>query len=306
MSFGLKIALGLVASIAAICFPLLVPAEIQAYFIALAGIWILFALGFDFAFGVAGLLSFGHAAFFGVGGYVVGILTLNYGVGFFPALGLAMIAGAILALAFVAVSLRASGIFFAIFTLILAQLILILFSVKLRSWTGGIDGLAGVLRPEFFGIDMWNNWNYAALVMGFVVVIVWLSLLVRSSPLGQVLHAIRQEPVRSRQIGYNNHLYSSVAFMISGAISAIAGGLNAGLISFIGPEALHATVSLDVMIATLIGGVLIQGMYSILSKDSVVAQLLFGLVLILVAIYLPKGLWGTLKARFMDRNGGGK
>lgn len=317
MNTAIKIVIGVIVSIAVIIVPLVVPSEIHAYFIALAGVWIIFAVGFDFAFGVAGLLSFGHAAFFGVGGYFVGILTINHGFGFFPSLALAAAGGALLALAFVAVSLRASGIFFAIFTLILAQLILILLSVKLRGLTGGIDGLAGVLRPEFFGIDMWSNWNYAALVMGFVVILAWLSALLRASPFGQVLSAIRQEPVRSRQIGYNNHLYSASAFMISGAYSAVAGGLNASLISFIGPEALHASVSLDVMIATLIGGmgttigpiigaVLIQGMYSLLSKDSVIAQLIFGLILVLVAIYMPKGLWGTLKRRVFQFGGSRK
>ncbi|HSW17040.1 MAG TPA: branched-chain amino acid ABC transporter permease [Ramlibacter sp.] len=303
----LRAAIALVATAALILLPLALRSEEHAYFIALVGIWTIFAVGFDFAFGVAGLLSFGHAAFFGVGGYVVGLLTLN-GMPFFPALGLAAVAGALLALLFSAVSLRASGIFFAIFTLILAQLIYLLLGVKLTWLTGGIDGLPGVPRPELFGVNLLSNWNFAVFVMVIAAAMVWFSLLLRVSPFGQVLSAVRQNKDRARQIGYSVNHYSAAAFMISGAYSAVAGGLNASLISFIGPEALHWTTSGDVLIATLVGGagtalgpaigaVITQTMNVTLEKNSYVMQAIFGLVMILFSVWLPVGLWGFAKAR---------
>ncbi|MBX3575464.1 MAG: branched-chain amino acid ABC transporter permease [Mesorhizobium sp.] len=306
MTNTVRIILGAVASLAIILLPLGVTSETVAYFIALAAIWVIFAVGFDFAFGVAGLLSFGHAAFFGVGGYVLGLLTLDAGVSFFPALLLATLGGAMLALIFVAISLRIHGIFFAIFTLMLAQLLSLLVSTRLRTWTGGVDGIPGVPRPELLGINFWDNWNFAALVTAVAVVLIWLSALLRASPFGQVLHAVRQNRDRARQIGYNVNLYSALAFMISGAYSGLAGGLNASLISFISPESLHSSVSLDVMVSALIGGagttfgpvfgaIFVQGLYTLLSKDNVWMQASFGILLILVAIYFPKGLWGYLR-----------
>lgn len=300
--------LALALTLGAVFMPLALKSEEHAYFVALVAIWTIFAVGFDFAFGVAGLLSFGHAAFFGVGGYVLALLTMKLGLPFFAALGVAAVAGALLALVFSAVSLRASGIFFAIFTLILAQLIYILLGVKLTWLTGGIDGMPGVPRPELMGINLGSNWNYAVLVMAIAAAMVWFSHLLRTSPFGQVLNAVRQNKDRARQIGYSVNHYSTVAFMISGAYSAIAGGLNASLIAFIGPEALHWTTSGDVLIATLIGGagtalgpaigaILTETMNVTLQKDSYVMRAIFGLIMIFFSIWLPVGIWGFARTR---------
>lgn len=308
MTPGRSRLLALLFTIAVVLLPLALKNEEHAYFVALVGIWTIFAVGFDFAFGVAGLLSFGHAAFFGIGGYVVALLTIRTGMPFFPALGVAAVAGALLALVFSAISLRATGIFFAIFTLILAQLLYLLLGVKLSRLTGGVDGLPGVPRPGLPGIDLSNNWNFAVLVMVLAAALLWLSYLLRASPFGQVLSAIRQNKDRARQIGYSVNHFATAAFMISGAYSAIAGGLNASLISFIGPEALHWTTSGDVLVATLVGGVgttfgpaigavITQGMYAVLSKDSYAAQVIFGAILIFFSMCLPTGIWGFVRAR---------
>jgi branched-chain amino acid transport system permease protein len=288
--------------------PWLLANEQHVYFFSLVLIWAIFALGFDFAFGAAGLLSFGHAAFFGLGGYIIGMLTLNIGMPFIPALALCAVGGAVLALGFAVIALRSSGIFFAILTLILAQLIAVLLGVKLSAWTGGADGMPGVPRPELFGVDFNNAWNFATFIAVIALALIWLSVLLRASPFGQVLSAVRQNRVRARQIGFSVERYSAVAFVISGAYSGIAGGLNASLISFVGPEALNWTTSGDVVVATLIGGVgstlgpvvgvvMVQGLNTVLGKDNWYQQGLLGLLFIVFSIFLPKGLWGLLRAR---------
>jgi branched-chain amino acid transport system permease protein len=180
--------------------------------------------------------------------------------------------------------------------------------VKLSAWTGGTDGMPGVPRPELLGIDFNNAWNFATFVAVIALGLIWLSVLLRASPFGQILSAVRQNRVRARQIGFSVDRYSAAAFVISGAYSGVAGGLNASLISFIGPEALNWTTSGDVVVATLVGGVgstvgpiigvvMIQGLNTVLGKDSWYQPGLLGVLFIGFSIFLPRGLWGLMRSR---------
>lgn len=296
------------ATLAVMFSPFALAHEQHVYFLSLVLIWAIFAVGFDFAFGVAGLLSFGHAAFFGLGGYIQALLTINAGVPFLPALMASMAGGAVLALCFAAIALRAAGMFFSVFTLILAQMLAVLVSTKLSALSGGVDGMPGVPRPQLFGIDFNDSWNFAVFTSAVCLALLWLSVLLRASPFGQVLSAVRQNPVRARQIGFNTQRYLTAAFVISGAYSGVAGALNAALISFIGPEALNWTTSGDVVIATLIGGmgstvgpvagvIVVQGLNTLLGKDNWYQQSILGLLFIGFAIFLPAGLWGLVRSR---------
>lgn len=132
--------------------------------VSLILIWALFAIGFDLIFGMAGLLSFGHAALFGSGGYALTFLTVGHGVGFLPALLVAAAVGAALAFGLSIFALRVSGLFFSLLTLALAQMVYILASTRLREFTGGLDGIPGVPRPELFGIDFYDNQDRKSVV----------------------------------------------------------------------------------------------------------------------------------------------
>jgi len=282
------------------------------YLLALVLIWCIFALGFDLVFGVAGMISFGHAAFFGVGAYAYAILTLDHDLPGLPALILAAAAGGLLGLAFGATTFRVRGIYLALTTLVLAQFVHHLIEVKLRDVTGGTDGLVGVPRPELLGIDLYDEFNYLA----FVAVLFGLSLaalaIVRASPFGQVLAAIRQNETRVQQLGYDPRLFKLAAFGLSGAFSGLAGGLLGALMMFVGPDMTRWNTSGDVLIMTVLGGrgtllgpvvgvVLFEWLKESASSLSDHWYGILGLIFILVTLYLPGGVVGLANRTLFRR-----
>lgn len=299
---------------AMIVVPFFVTGEESLNLVSLILIWSLFAIGFDLIFGLAGMLSFGHAALFGAGGYALTLLMTKAGLGFMPALGCAAVVGALFAFALSIFALRVSGLFFSLLTLALAQLVYILASTKLRDLTGGLDGLPGVPRPDLFGLDFYDNRTfYYFLVVVFLVGLAVMALL-RASPFGDALRAIQANDVRAAQIGYNVQRLRQCAFMISGAYAGVSGALLASLMFYISPQMLHWTTSGDVLIMTLLGGkgtllgpVLGVGLFELLKEElSQVTQHwygILGLIFILCTIFLPNGLAGLFAGR--GRNDGG-
>ena len=268
--------------------------------VSLILIWALFAIGFDLIFGVTGMLSFGHAALFGSGGYALTILTLSYGFGFIPGLFAAAIVGAALAYLMGLFALRVSGLFL---TLALAQMMYILASNKLRAFTGGLDGIPGVPRPVLFGIDFYDNHNY----YGFIVVVFLIGLalmaLLRASPFGRALRAVQANDVRAAQLGYNVHSLRQSAFVVSGAYAGVAGALLASLIFYISPQMLHWSTSGDILIMTVLGGkgtllgpILGVALFELLKEElSQITQYwygILGLVFIFATIFLRNGIAG--------------
>lgn len=223
------------------------------HIVALILILGLFAAAFDLAFGWTGLFSIGHATFFGAGAYAYALLTLK-GADPILAITTSLAAGGGLAALFGLLGMRSTGIYFSLTTLALGQLASVLCEVKLRAWTGGADGLAGVPRPRIFA------WSFDATgsFLLFACVAFALSLtvlaLVRRSGFGQVLRAIRENPVRTQQLGFNVTLYRVLAMAISGAFSGLAGALFSALSFFAGPEMMNWQMSGDILIMTVLGG----------------------------------------------------
>ncbi|MDF1749624.1 MAG: branched-chain amino acid ABC transporter permease [Alphaproteobacteria bacterium] len=279
------------------------------YLIALILIWSLFAIGFDLVFGVAGILSFGHAAFFGGGAYCYAILTLDYGVPGMAALAAATCVGASLAAIFGAIALRVSGVFVALTTLALAQLMHHLIEVKLKGITGGTDGLAGVPRPEFFGINFYDDLNYLVLVAGLFLLASLANAVIRHSPFGEVLRAVRQSETRAEQLGYDIRFYKVAAFSISGAYAGLAGGLLGALMMFVGPDMTRWMTSGDVLIMTVLGGrgtfagpvlgvILFETLKESASALSNHWYGVLGIVFVLVTLFMPGGVASLLATLF--------
>ncbi|MBN8942277.1 MAG: branched-chain amino acid ABC transporter permease [Rhizobiales bacterium] len=293
---------------AMILVPLVSRSEESLNLVSLILIWGLFAVGFDLIFGLAGMLSFGHAALFGAGGYALTLLMTKAGLGFMPALAGAGLAGAAFAFVLSILALRVSGLFFSLLTLALAQLAYILASTKLRAFTGGLDGLPGVPRPDLFGLDFYDNRTfYYFLIVVFLVGLAVMALL-RASPFGKALRAIQANAVRADQIGFNVQRLRQCAFMISGAYAGVAGALLASLMFYISPQMLHWTTSGDVLIMTLLGGkgtllgpVLGVALFELLKEElSQVTQHwygILGLIFILCTILLPGGIAGLFAGR---------
>lgn len=297
-----EILMGLLVA-AMIAVPFLARGEETLNLVSLILVWGLFAVGFDIVFGVTGMLSFGHAALFGVGGYALTLLTSRYGVPFMPSLALAGLGGAIIAFGFSMFALRVSGLFFSLLTLALAQLLYILASTKLRAITGGLDGIPGVPRPTMFGIDFYaNDKFYLVLVVVFIVGI-GIAGLLRASAFGVALRAVRANDLRAEQLGFNVQRLRQCAFMVSGFYAGVSGGLLASLMFYVSPQMLHWSTSGDVVIMTLLGGkgtllgpVFGAALFEILKEKLSQATEhwygVLGIVFILTTIFLPRGIAG--------------
>ncbi|MBM1818000.1 branched-chain amino acid ABC transporter permease [Sulfitobacter pseudonitzschiae] len=300
---------------AMIIVPFFLPSEQWLNLVSLILIWALFAIGFDLVFGVTGMLSFGHAALFGTGGYTLTVLMLSYQIGFLPGLIAAALTGALLAFGLGLFALRVSGLFFALLTLALAQMMYILASNKLRALTGGLDGIPGVPRPDLFGIDFYENRNY----YGFIVVVFLIGLaimaLLRASPFGRALRAVQANDTRAAQLGYNVHALRQSAFVVSGAYAGVAGALLASLMFYISPQMLHWSTSGDVLIMTVLGGkgtllgpILGVAVFELLKEElSRVTQYwygILGLIFIFATIFLRNGIAGLFHGQD-DRDDGG-
>ena len=213
----------------------------------------LFAAAFNLLLGFTGLLSFGHAAFLGGSAYVAGHAIKVWGLT--PELGLiaGTLTGALLGWLFGVLAIRRQGIYFAMITLALAQM---MFFVALQAkFTGGEDGLQGVPRGKLFGlIDLSNDLTmyYVALV----IVVAAFLLIVRTihSPFGQVLKGIKENEPRALSLGYDVSRFKLLAFVISAALSGLAGSLKTLVLGFATLSDVHWSASGQVILMTLVGG----------------------------------------------------
>jgi branched-chain amino acid transport system permease protein len=278
------------------------------YLLSLICIWSIFAIGFDLAFGLTGLLSFGHASFFATGAYVTALLMTRLQLPFSLALVIGASAGATMAALFGMVALRLSGLYFALMTLALSQLFQIVLVVKLRTLTGGTDGLGGVPRPAALGLDFNDNAVFAVFLMCMLAVALGVAALVRSSAFGNALRAVRQNETRAEQLGLNVWRMKMAALSVSGAYAGLAGGLLGSLMSFVGPESATWTTSGDVLIMTVLGGAgtllgpllgvaAFELLKEVLSSYTVHWYGLLGIVFICCTLYFPGGLYGLAFGR---------
>ena len=213
----------------------------------------LFASAFNLLLGYTGLLSFGHAAFLGGSAYVAGHAMKVWGLT--PELGLiaGTITGALLGWLFGVLAIRRQGIYFAMITLALAQMV---FFVALQAkFTGGEDGLQGVPRGKLFGaLDLQNDLTMYYVTL--VIVVAAFLLIVRTihSPFGQVLKGIKENEPRALSLGYDVSRFKLLAFVISAALSGLAGSLKTLVLGFATLSDVHWTASGQVILMTLVGG----------------------------------------------------
>ncbi|MDX5377043.1 MAG: branched-chain amino acid ABC transporter permease [Halomonas sp.] len=215
----------------------------------------LFACAFNLLLGYAGLLSFGHAAFLATGGYVTGYLLSSYPA-LTPELGILVgtAAAVLLGAVFGALSIRRQGIYFAMVTLALAQLVF--FFYIQAPFTGGEDGLHGVPRGHLFGVIDLNN-SLAMYYFVFAVFLFGFALIQRTvhSPFGQVLKAIRENEPRAVSLGYNVEAYKLVAFILSAGLAGLAGSTKTIVFQLASLTDAHWHMSGEVILMTLLGGV---------------------------------------------------
>jgi branched-chain amino acid transport system permease protein len=213
----------------------------------------LFASAFNLLLGYTGLLSFGHAAFFGGAAYAAGHAMKVWG--FTPELGLLLGTGvgALLGLAFGWLAIRRQGIYFAMITLALAQLV---YFIALQApFTHGEDGLQGVPRGNLFGLfSLRDDLTLYYVVIAIVVIAFLLIARTIHSPFGQVLKGIKENEPRAISLGYEVNRYKLLAFVLSAAISGLAGSLKALVLGFATLSDVHWSASGHVILMNLVGG----------------------------------------------------
>ncbi|NVM76842.1 branched-chain amino acid transport system permease protein [Duganella sp. SG902] len=244
----------------------------------------LFASAFNLLIGFTGLLSFGHAAFFGMAGYVAGNALKNWG---WPTeLGLlAGVAGAAaIGLVMGGLAIRRQGIYFSMITLALAQMVYF-GALRAGEFTGGEDGLQGVPRGKFLGlIDLANDTTLYFVVLGICVLAFMLIVRTVHSPFGQVLKAIKENEPRAISLGYDVDKYKLLAFVLSAALAGLAGASKTLVLGFETLTDVHWTMSGLVILMTLVGGM------------GTLAGPMLGAIII-IALENKLGDWGTLLAR---------
>ena len=213
----------------------------------------LFAAAFNLLLGYTGLLSFGHAAFLGTAAYLTGHGMKVWGLS--PELGMLLgtLGGALLGLLFGWLAIRRQGIYFSMITLALAQM---MFFVALQAkFTGGEDGLQGVPRGKLFGLlDLQNDLTMYYVALAVVVLAFLVIVRTIHSPFGQVLKGLKENEPRAISLGYDTNRFKLLAFVLSAALSGLAGSLKTLVLGFATLSDVHWTASGQVILMTLVGG----------------------------------------------------
>jgi branched-chain amino acid transport system permease protein len=222
-------------------------------------IWGLFGLGFSLLFGCAGLLSFGQAAFYGTGGFVTAyLLTANIIANVWLGMMLGTLAAAAFSLLVGYLALRRVGIYFAMITLAFGELSYFLENSPLSAWTGGENGLPGIPAPSLqvagLNIDFTGSWPSYELIAGLFFFGYVLARFVVLSPVGSVLTAIRQNPLRTAALGHDVQGYKLAVFVVAAGYAGLAGALLGIFQSYMPPSAFGLDTSGQLVIQTVIGG----------------------------------------------------
>jgi len=273
-------------------------------------IFAIFAMSLDLLLGYAGLASFGHAAFYGVGAYACALLALRHVDGLLPLLLVGALASAAVAVPIGALSLRTTGIYFLMLTLAFAQMLWGL-AVNWTSLTRGTDGLIGIPRPTLPGADALGFTLYERgpffIVCLVIAVLVFLLLeALTRSPFGRTLEGIRENERRMRALGYPTFRYRLAVFVVAGAIAGVAGSLAAMSNGYATPDLLYWTGSGLVLVAGVVGGSRsligpVLGAFLVLVAQLGLStfvdrwELLLGSLFIAFVLFLPRGLVGLVR-----------
>ncbi len=270
------------------------------------------AMSLDLLMGYTGLVSFGHAAFFGLGAYATAVLLERGVVSLWLCLGLAAVAVGVYALTVSYFATARRGIYFALLTLIFAEVIYTFF--RYTQTLGGSDGIQGL--PPFevapgLAIDAPARLYY--LVVAYLLLAYLACRVIVRSHFGQVLVAIRENEDRARFLGYNVQRYKMGACLISAVLTGLAGALYPGRAAYATPDLLHWSISGEFLIMVMIGGLgtlvgpIIGGVFFTVLQEKVSSyvqwyNIVVGLVLVLIVLFVPRGLLG-LRSALRGRSG---
>ena len=262
------------------------------------------ALSLNLILGYGGMVSFGHAAYLGVGAYAVGVLA-HYGIhnGFLQ-WALAIAASALVALVIGAISIRTSGVYFIMITLAFTQMLYYL-GISIEEY-GGDDGMRLAVKSQFAGLVDLNDANaFYYLVLAILVLALFVGHRLVNSRFGLVLRAAKSNEARTRSLGFSPYPYRLAAFVIAGAVCGLAGALLVNHTAYLTPEFMNWTRSGELMFMVILGGMAsiagpVLGAFALLLVEDALSgwtvhwQLVLGPLLVLSVLFLKRGLAGLL------------
>ena len=265
------------------------------------------ALSLNLILGYGGMVSFGHAAYLGIGAYAVGVLA-HYGIndGFLQ-WALAIAASALVALVIGAISIRTSGVYFIMITLAFTQMLYYL-GISIEEY-GGDDGMRLAVKSQFPGLIDLNDANtFYYLVLAILIVAIVLGHRLVNSRFGLVLRAAKSNEARTRSLGFSPYPYRLAAFVIAGAVCGLAGALLVNHTAYLTPEFMNWTRSGELMFMVILGGMAsiagpVLGAFALLLVEDALSgwtvhwQLVLGPLLVLSVLFLRRGLAGLLFGR---------
>jgi branched-chain amino acid transport system permease protein len=265
------------------------------------------ALSLNLILGYGGMVSFGHAAYLGVGAYAVGVLA-HYGIhnGFLQ-WALAIAASALVALVIGAISIRTSGVYFIMITLAFTQMLYYL-GISIEEY-GGDDGMRLAVKSQFAGLVDLNDANaFYYLVLAILVLALFAGHRLVNSRFGLVLRAAKSNEARTRSLGFSPYPYRLAAFVIAGAVCGLAGALLVNHTAYLTPEFMNWTRSGELMFMVILGGMAsivgpVLGAFALLLVEDALSgwtvhwQLVLGPLLVLSVLFLKRGLAGLLSGR---------
>jgi branched-chain amino acid transport system permease protein len=294
-----------VLGLALVALPFLLEKGLSQYYLYLflkIMVWALFAMSFNLVLGYGGMMSFGHAAFFGIGAYACSLMLVKAALPFLPAFLAAPVGAAIGGLIIGFFCVRIRGIFyFAVITLSFAQLVYILI-FKWRSLTLGDDGLQGIAAPTLIAPEgTYVRFYFFALIV--CLICVFLLWRIIRSPFGMILRSLKDNPERSSFIGVPVNQYRLAAFTISALFSGVAGALYALLETSVAPNLLFWSMSGEVILMGLIGGAhlflgpALGAAIMVLLNTYITAytthwSFFLGVILVLIVLFFPRGIGG--------------
>ncbi len=285
--------------------PVVVALEEEFYLTLISRVMIfaIAALSLDLILGFGGMISFGHAAYIGLGAYAVGVLSFHGIDNGFVHLIVAILGSALIALIIGAICLRTSGIYFIMITLAMTQLLFFL-GISLETY-GGDDGLPTDRSKFFEFFDINDAVNLYYLIFGLMVLSAYISWRIINSHFGMVIRGSQENDTRMQAIGFSTFRYKLLAFIISGSMCGVAGFLLANLTEFVTPDFMHWFRSGEIMIMVLVGGMgtLFGPMFGaaafLLFEEGISNitehwMVFFGPLLVLLVLFAKQGLWGFL------------
>ena len=268
------------------------------------------ALSLDLILGYGGLVSFGHAAYLGLGAYAVGVLTHHGIQNGFLQWTLAIVGSALVALVIGAVSIRTSGIYFIMITLAFTQMLYYL-GLSIEEY-GADDGMRLAARSRFGGLlDLRDPTTFYYLVFAVLVLFLYVAHRMVNARFGMVLRATKANEPRARAVGFSPYGYKLTAFVIAGAMCGLAGALLVNHTEYLTPEFMHWTRSGEIMFMVILGGMgtlvgpVVGAVVLLLLEDVLSAwtthwQMILGPILLLVVLFARGGLVGLLPGRRRD------